>query len=187
MSLRHAILVVLLDGERSGYDMTKIFDASIANSWAASPQQLYRELDKMAGDGLVAGRVIEQQRRPNKQLFSVTDKGRTELNSFVHRARKPAVIRDELLVQITAMQPDNEATVRTALEARYALAQQKLRRYKDGKECLLAGQTESQYLARAQRVGPYLALTRGIAFEQVDIRWCRHAMAILRRRATATR
>ena len=42
MSLRDAVLVALLEGESSGYDLAKGFDASVANFWMATPQQLYR-------------------------------------------------------------------------------------------------------------------------------------------------
>ena len=40
-------MAALLEGEASGYDLAKGFDASVANFWAATPQQLYRELDRM--------------------------------------------------------------------------------------------------------------------------------------------
>ena len=48
MSLRDAVLAALLEGESSGYDLAKAFDASVANFWMATPQQLYRELDRLA-------------------------------------------------------------------------------------------------------------------------------------------
>lgn len=37
MSLKHAVLAALLEGEASGYDLAKIFDVSVANFWAATP------------------------------------------------------------------------------------------------------------------------------------------------------
>ena len=37
-------MAALLEGEASGYDLAKVFDASVANFWPATPQQLYREL-----------------------------------------------------------------------------------------------------------------------------------------------
>lgn len=66
VSLRDAVLAALLEGESSGYDLAKDFDASVANFWPATPQQLYRELDRLAGQGLIRARVVHQQRRPNK-------------------------------------------------------------------------------------------------------------------------
>ncbi|BEK89325.1 hypothetical protein NSERKGN1266_52760 [Nocardia seriolae] len=66
MALRNAVLATLLEGEASGYDLAKGFDASVANFWLATPQQLYKELERMASEGLIETRVVEQERRPNK-------------------------------------------------------------------------------------------------------------------------
>ena len=48
MALRHAVLAALLEGEASGYQLSKRFDVSVANFWSATPQQLYRELERLA-------------------------------------------------------------------------------------------------------------------------------------------
>ena len=58
MALQDAILTALAHDESSGYDLAKAFDVSVANYWTASPQQLYRELDKMEEAGLVTARVV---------------------------------------------------------------------------------------------------------------------------------
>ena len=75
MSLRDAVLAALLEAEASGYDLAKSFDASVANFWMATPQQLYRELDRLAEQGLIQSRVVEQERRPNKRMYSLTPAG----------------------------------------------------------------------------------------------------------------
>ena len=67
MSLRDAVLAALVDGELSGYDLSKAFDATVANFWTATPQQLYRELDRMDRDEVITARLVEQDGRPNKK------------------------------------------------------------------------------------------------------------------------
>src|SRR3954453_2100256 len=83
MSLRNAVLAALLEGEASGYDLAKGFEASVANFWMATPQQLYRELDRMEQAGLVSARVVRQERRPDKRLFSLTEAGLEVLRGYV--------------------------------------------------------------------------------------------------------
>ncbi|RSM57841.1 PadR family transcriptional regulator [Amycolatopsis sp. WAC 01376] len=185
MALRNAILATLLDGEFSGYDLAKSFNASVANFWTATPQQLYRELDKMEAQGLVAARVVEQQRRPNKRLFSLTDAGAAELAGFTTRPSKPTAIRDELLVQIQGVEAGDDKAVRRAVADRMAVAETKLKRFERLRGRLLGEATEAEFLATAPRVGPYLTLARGMAFEQENIRWCAQVLAVLDRRATA--
>lgn len=89
MALRHAVLAALLDGEFSGYELAKSFDIGVANFWHALPQQLYAELAKLEKEGLVAGREVVQESRPNKRLFQVTEAGRTELEEFAAAPSSP--------------------------------------------------------------------------------------------------
>ncbi|WP_318306934.1 PadR family transcriptional regulator [Amycolatopsis solani] len=183
MALRHALMAALLEGEASGYDLAKGFDASVANFWAATPQQLYRELDRMAADGLVSARVVHQERRPDKRLFSLTEEGYRSLHEFTARPPRPGVIRDELMVQVQALDVGDEAAVRTALEERMARAEAKIARYERLRARLLDGRFEDDYLAEAARIGPYLTLMRGLAFEHENLRWCDQSLKILQRRA----
>ncbi|QKV80180.1 PadR family transcriptional regulator [Amycolatopsis sp. Hca4] len=184
MALRHALMAALLEGEASGYDLAKGFDASVANFWAATPQQLYRELDRMAADGLVRARVVHQERRPDKRLFSLTEAGHRALHGFTAQPPRPGVIRDELLVQVQAVDAGDEAAVRRALAERMARAETKIAGYEKLRARLLDGRFEDDYLAEAERVGPYLTLMRGLSFERENLRWCEQALKVLDRRAT---
>lgn len=112
MALRHAVLAALLDGELSGYQLAKAFDVGVANFWYAQPQQLYAELTRLEKEGLVAGREVVQESRPNKRLFHVTDAGLVELETFTAASAKPAVVRDDLLVKVQAAERvDTDALV----------------------------------------------------------------------------
>lgn len=185
MALRNAILSMLLDGEASGYDLAKGFDASVANFWTATPQQLYRELDRMESQGLVKAHVVEQQRRPNKRLFSLTEAGLAELADFTTRKPKPTAVRDELLVQVQALETGDSPAIRQAVADRRATAELKLAQYGRLRERLLDGSTEAAFLATSDRVGPYLTLARGIAFEQENLRWCEYVLDVLAQREAA--
>src|SRR6478672_8563530 len=112
MALRNAVLAALLEGEASGYDLAKGFDATVANFWMATPQQLYRELDKMEAAGLISAQLVQQERRPNKRVFSLTDAGRRALHEFTAQPPKPSAIRDELLVQVQAVDAGEVGAVR---------------------------------------------------------------------------
>ena len=111
MSLRDAVLAALLEGESSGYDLAKDFDASVANFWMATPQQLYRELERLAEQGLIQARIVEQQRRPNKRMFSLTEAGYAAIQQFTGRPAKPSAIRDELLIKVQAFDVGDAAAV----------------------------------------------------------------------------
>ncbi|GAA5080019.1 PadR family transcriptional regulator [Streptomyces similanensis] len=180
MALRNAVMAALLEGEASGYDLAKGFDASVANFWTATPQQLYRELERMAGEGLIAARVVEQERRPNKRLFSLTEAGLEAVRAYVAEPPgRPTAIRDELMVKVQSADVGDLTAVRTAIAARVERAGAKLARYERLQERLLDGRTEEEHFARAERVGPYLTLLRGMAFERENIRWGETALRVV--------
>src|SRR3954469_15020881 len=172
MALAHAVLASLLEGEASGYELSKRFDVSVANFWSATPQQLYRELERLEGNGLVRARLVEQRRRPNKRVFTLTAAGRQELREFTAEPARPSALRDDLAVKLQAVDVGDGHAVREALEARLEQARAKLGLYDALRDDLLAGRTESEYLRGAERIGPYLTLMGGRLYEQQNIRWC---------------
>lgn len=186
MALRHALLAALLEGEASGYALAKRFDVAVANFWSATPQQLYRELDRLEAEGLVEARVVEQQRRPNKRVFTLSDAGRDELVAFTARPARPAAIRDELLVKLQAIDAGETEAVEAAVAERRRHAREKLALYERIRDGMLAGRSEDEHLLEAERVGPYLTLLGGRMYESQVIRWCDAVLAALaRRRAPA--
>lgn len=182
MALRHAVLAALLEGDASGYDLAKRFDVSVANYWPATPQQLYRELERMTADGVVAARVVEQERRPNKRVFSITPAGRADLAQFTSHPPRPSAWRDELLVQLAAVDVGDGVAVAAALNERMRLAGDKLELYARLRDDVLQGRTEDELVAGDDRIGPYLTLVRGIRFERENQEWCAWALGVLRSR-----
>ncbi|GHA95016.1 MULTISPECIES: PadR family transcriptional regulator [Streptomyces] len=184
MALRHAVLAALLDGEYSGYQLAKAFDIGVANFWHAVPQQLYTELAKLEKEGLVAGRQVIQESRPNKRLFRVTDAGQAELERFAADVSKPSFIRDDLLVKVQAADRVGTGPVIEQLDERAAAADAKIELL--GKLLLrLRGDVdEDEFLRTGERIGPYLTCLRGLSFEREHREWCLRIAAVLRERRT---
>ncbi|MFF5703943.1 PadR family transcriptional regulator [Streptomyces sp. NPDC012794] len=187
MALRHAVLAALLDGEYSGYQLAKAFDISVANFWHALPQQLYAELARLESDGLVAGREVVQESRPNKRLFRVTDAGRAELERFAGAPSKPSSIRDDLLVKVQSADRIGTAPVIEQLEQRATAAEAKIELLRTLLRTMRGGMDEDAYLLRGERIGGYLTCLRGVAFEEGHRDWCLRAADVLRRREGSNR
>ncbi|MEU0212967.1 PadR family transcriptional regulator [Streptomyces canus] len=188
MALRNAVMAALLKGEASGYDLAKAFDATVANFWMSTPQQLYRELERMEAEGLVTARVVEQKRRPNKRLFSLTEAGRKAVHAYTAEPLgKPAVVRDELLVKVQCVDVGDMEAVRTAIAERMQWATAKLAGYERLRQRLLDGRSEEAYFAEAERIGPYLTLLRGMSFERENLQWGDMALRRLEQRTAALR
>jgi DNA-binding PadR family transcriptional regulator len=183
VGLRHAVLAALMEGEASGYQLAKRFDVSVSNFWSATPQQLYRELERLEQEGLLRGRLVEQQRRPNKRVFTITAAGRAQLHDFIAQPARPTAIRDDLLVKLQAFDDIDTDAIRRAILDRRDRARDKLALYDRLRDDLLGGLTEAAYLRDAERVGPYLTLMGGRLYEQQNIDWCATVLEVLERRS----
>ncbi|GAA2716279.1 PadR family transcriptional regulator [Actinoplanes palleronii] len=185
MALRNAVLAALIDRESSGYDLAKRFRVSVANFWTATPQQLYRELEKMESEGLLAARVVHQDKRPDKRIFSVTDAGRAALRAFTTQPPKPTTVRDELLVQVEALAHADVPSVRGSIVSHLEQSRQRLATYERSLAEILGSRSHEEFLATGNRLGPYLTLHRGISFERENIAWGELALRVLDRRFPA--
>lgn len=182
MALRHAVLAVLLGGEFSGYQLAKVFDTGVANFWYAAPQQLYAELTKLERTGLVEGRLVIQLDRPNKRVYTVTEAGVAELSRFAEAEAKPAVIRDDLLVKVHAVDRTGASAVVVRLEERAVQAAAKVELFDGTLRALRGDLDEDTFLATGDRIGPYLTCLRGRRFEQENLDWCRRSSDLIRAR-----
>ena len=182
MTVRHAVLSALLDADASGYQLAKIFDVSVANFWHAVPQQLYAELARLEAAGLLTGREVVQERRPNKRVFAITDRGRAALREFIAGPSRPSFIRDDLLVKVHAAEAGDVDALVLELEERAAQAGARADLINSQLARLRGEQTEEQFLANSPRIGPYLTGMRGRQFETENAAWCTQAARILRAR-----
>ncbi|MEW2130096.1 PadR family transcriptional regulator [Streptomyces sp. NPDC005435] len=187
MALRHAVLAALLDGELSGYQLAKAFDVGVANFWYAQPQQLYAELNRLEQAGLVVGREVVQEGRPNKRLFQVTDTGLAELEEFAGASDKPAFVRDDLLVKVQAADHVDTTALIARLRERATFAQAKIDLFGKLLRNLRGDKSEADFLLHGERVGPYLTCLRGLAFEEGNRDWCERTVAVLTRRERSRR
>ncbi|MER5184164.1 PadR family transcriptional regulator [Streptomyces sp. NPDC002896] len=185
MALRHAVLAALLDEELSGYELAKAFDLGVANFWHAQPQQVYAELPRLEQDGLITGREVVQESRPNKRLFKVTDAGLAELERFTALAAKPSFLRDDLVVKVQAADHVDAETLIAQLAERAAFAQAKADLFGKLLRAMRGERSEEEFLRHGERIGPYLTCLRGLAFEQGNRDWCVSVVTVLKERRAA--
>jgi PadR family transcriptional regulator AphA len=101
MALEHAILGFLSRGPMTGYDLkTRDFDLAAGHVWTADQAQIYRTLERLAAQGLVRSRLVPQRGRPDRRVYSITPKGRTELSRWLSRPESPAPVRDPFLLHL---------------------------------------------------------------------------------------
>jgi PadR family transcriptional regulator, regulatory protein AphA len=87
-------------GPLSGYDLKRLFDHTLATMWGAAQSQIYKELRRMKEVGWVEMEREEQESRPDRKIYSITDQGHTALRKW--QALPPEIfqVRDELLLKV---------------------------------------------------------------------------------------
>jgi PadR family transcriptional regulator, regulatory protein AphA len=100
MSLSHVILGWLGYEPMTGYDLNSVIDISTQHFWSTSQSQIYRTLSKIEDEGWVTQEVIQQEDRPARKVYHITDSGRAELKSWLGRFHQPDSPRIPWLIQI---------------------------------------------------------------------------------------
>jgi PadR family transcriptional regulator AphA len=84
MSLRMGILGLLRYSPMSGYSLKKAFDMSLAYFWPVKLSQIYRELGTLEKDGCVVSDLLRQNQRPDKKLYSITERGAEAFTAWIN-------------------------------------------------------------------------------------------------------
>lgn len=175
MALSHAIMTALLDEDLSGYDLMRKFETSLGFFWAASHQQIYQELKKLAGQGLLSATAIVQDGRPDKIVYALTDAGREALARWVQDSSRCKPAKDDLFVKLYNIGHCDPEPVRTELRARQELHRRNLGLYEKIRERHYRDPTRLP----DTRKGIYLALLAGIRQERMFLEWCEDALQLL--------
>ena len=176
MSLAHAILGLLQQEERTGYDLkTSCFDRCIAHLWPADQAQIYRTLEKLVEQGWITCAVEIQHDRPNRKVYSVTEAGKDELIRWLQGSQPLPTLREPLLVQLFfAAQLPNEAIIQL-LEQQLAAHREKLA------ECeMIELPSLGDKSASREQIMQRLVLELVIQREQTYMDWLKTAIDVIR-------
>lgn len=97
---KYALLGVLSYQPQSGYDIKKFCDASIAHFWNENYAHIYPVLKEMEKEGLVVKKTEQNEGRPPKNVYSITEDGRKELNGWLLKPVEEESGRNELLLKL---------------------------------------------------------------------------------------
>ncbi len=102
MSLRYGILGLLNRSPMTGYNLKKLFDKTLNNVWTASLSQIYRELTILQKDGFVTAQVKEQDLRPDKKVYTITDDGKQSFQAWLMQSPEAFISpkRDDFMLRL---------------------------------------------------------------------------------------
>ena len=173
----YAILGMLTFAERSGYELGKLIEISIGYFWSPAKSHIYAELRRLVELGWATSREVEQDDRPDKRVYAITEKGHAALREWLNDPEvEPETFRSPLLLKLffgDLMDPG-------ALHAQIAEAKRQA-------EELLAelkaveGRIEHEDSLRF----PYMTLRCGLAHARATRRWARDTLKGLEERSAS--
>jgi DNA-binding PadR family transcriptional regulator len=102
MSVRHAVLGLLAQHPRHGYELRAAFQALVGGeeNWDVKPAQIYTTLTRLEQGGFVAEDSIEQDAGPEKRIYAITLAGRKILAEWFARGIDPGHQHDEFFLKL---------------------------------------------------------------------------------------
>jgi DNA-binding PadR family transcriptional regulator len=94
-----AVLGLLAQRPRSGYDLKQAVDRTIRHFWAASYGQIYPELKSLEGSGWIAADSPTSGGRARRE-YRITRQGRRALVDWLHGTDTRMELRDESLLRL---------------------------------------------------------------------------------------
>lgn len=103
-----AVLGLLVQRPRSGYEVKQAVDRAIRHFWAASYGQIYPELKRLEEAGLIAG---GESGARAKRVYRATKRGEQALKDWLRGSETRIELRDESLLRLFFADtlPDREA------------------------------------------------------------------------------
>jgi DNA-binding PadR family transcriptional regulator len=175
---RYALLGMLSLTPMSGYDLKKATDVSIGHFWQENYAQIYPMLKQLTKEGLTTSHVEKQEGKPDRHVYTLTDKGLEELRRWLAEPVDYQVYRSELLLKLFF---GEQTTLPVSTEH--------IRQYREKQVQLLhvLEEIETDFQKRwgDNPSAPYWLITMsyGKHNAQASIAWCDEALAVLEKLA----
>lgn len=96
----YAILGLLAQGPKSGYEIKREVETTISHFWKESFGHIYPTLSRLVAEGLAAPAEDVAGGRADRRRYAITPAGLTALRAWVAAPVEPAVTRNELALKI---------------------------------------------------------------------------------------
>ena len=158
-----AVLGMLSFGEHSGYELKKIAEAGVGYVWTAAKSHVYAVLPSLVRGGYATARRVSQARRPDKQLYRITKKGKEAFREWLEApVEEPVGTRSPFLLKLFFGDQMSKEALVAHVERRREAAAAELAEYREIEKRIKG--VEENYFG-------YVTLRWGLAQCRAWIRW----------------
>jgi PadR family transcriptional regulator, regulatory protein AphA len=164
---KYALLGLLSICPGSGYDIKKFMEQSTSNFWNESYGQIYPILKQLVAAGLATSHTEKQEGKPERYVYTLTDKGLEELRHWLTEPIEHMVERNELLLKLFFGRQNTIAGNIEHVQQFRTLQEQLLRKYQGIEEFLKANCADNPDLCYS-----LITVRYGILRCQSLLTWC---------------
>ena len=163
MSVRNALLGLLAQRPRHGYELHAAFEAVMGGerNWDVKPAQIYTTLARLEEGGLVIEEGIGQGGGPEKRIYAITTAGRSALSLWFASGIALEHQRDEFYIKLLLAIATGEANPRQVIQIQRSKLYQDLH--------ALTGQRNKIDVKRG--LAQVLLYDKAIMHVEADLRW----------------
>jgi DNA-binding PadR family transcriptional regulator len=177
---RYAILGMLALEPSSGYGIKKFMEQSTSNFWRESYGQIYPLLKELTREGLATSHTERQEGKPERNIYTLTEQGKTELVSWLGEAVEETPERIEILLKLFFGHLLPVETNIVHVQRFQEIQQRLLQKYQDIeadlKNCMQEGN-----LDEARGMYPLITVRYGIHHCQAMLAWCKETLDSLQK------
>jgi DNA-binding PadR family transcriptional regulator len=174
MSLKFALLGLLAESPKYGYEIKRRFEGALGNVWSVSYGQLYPTLRRLSELGWVTKKTEPGKKAAEKNIYSITDKGKKKLDDWLLKPlRTTYKVKDEFTLRFLFFSKIPQEAVLEYLRAQ----QKKTVLQKDSyQRTLVSLRDEIDYYLQA-------IIRRGIIHLEAENQWLEEVMEDIGSRA----
>ncbi len=163
MSVRYAILGLLAQRPRHGYELKSAFEALAggAESWDVKPAQVYTTLERLEEAQLVAQETVAQEAGPEKRIYSLTEQGQQALQEWFKSGIAVEHQRDEFFIKLMICLASEQGDPRQVIQTQRVALYQELHNATRQRDSLDPKVTLAQILLQ----------DKAIMHLEADLRW----------------
>jgi DNA-binding PadR family transcriptional regulator len=141
---RDVILGLLMKRSMSGYDIKQVFESIFSYFFDASYGTIYPTLNQMEKEGYIEKETVLQEGKPNKNVYSIMEKGKELFFGYLDSPIEPDVYRSDFLMRMYFGQYANEGKIpqwiETAMEQTKRTIEQLEADYENWSPCMSISQ-----------------------------------------------
>ncbi len=166
MSVKHAMLGILAEKDLHGYELKSSFDEKVGEFWSLNYGQIYSTLDRLEKEELVTHDRQSQDRRPDRKIYSITGKGRLELEKWLSAPVKGVrALRDDFFIRLVFMNRNDTGPILDLIEKQKVLYLRQMNRLTQQKIKMRKKPDDTDALLAE------LLMDAGLFHAEADIRW----------------